>query len=313
MTSILAAFALLPDPTENTGCADLICSDLEALERRFVARRPRRAGRMTRMACVGASGCLAGYDHGETFGKRLGVFHGTALGNLQETCDVVRQVVEEPDQLPSPIRFSCSMSNMSSFFVAQVTGARGPNLLVSQGVLSFEGALLAAVLAQEVGECEHVLVGATDGSLSSREEYVTTLGCPAATCLGEGSGWLLLGPESPGACGDLLHVELLPGGCGDETAWAVEVAGRCRDLAHREEPIRIMPGTGITQEDSRALLALLPGARLQPYLDETGLYPTASAAGLAARLAHPRRAATYAHVARNDERQSSLTLIRVRP
>jgi hypothetical protein len=296
VTSILAAFSLHSDA----------CSDLDALERRFVARRPRRAGRMTRMACVGASCCLARLERKDMSGESLGVFHGTALGNMVETRKVVRQVVEEPEYLPSPIVFSCSMSNMSSFFVAQATGARGPNLLVSQAEFSFEGALLSAVLSTEVGECEHALVGATDVRLASREENIEALGYAADSEPGEGSGWLLLGPESAGAPGALLHVEL-PG------PDIRDVAATILDLAHADEPLRILPGPGITADDGRILRESLPRARIVPYLDRTGLYPTAAAAGLAALFEVRGRGGLFAHVGINGNRQSSLTLVRVHP
>ncbi len=309
MKHVLAAYVLYPDSRQNPACDDLECGNLAALEQEFVPRRPRRAGRMTRMAYIGASACLRRYPRAQIPNDRLGLFHGTALGNLRETHEVFRQVVGQPEELPSPIKFSCSLSTVSAFFAAQVTQARGPNLLVSQGDFSFEGALLAARLSGELGEVDFALVGATDRTSGNRDEHLAVLGYSPETRLGEGSGWLLLGRDAEGARGELAHVELLPKG----SSWVSVVEDRIRRLRPVEGPLWIMPGLRVDAEETESLIQRLPGARLKGYLGRTGIYPTAAACGLAGLFSGAPEPGFYAHVVRSESGRAALTLFRVFP
>ncbi len=309
MKQVLAAFALYPDSRQDPMDDDLECRDLAALEREFVPRRPRRVGRMTRMACIGASACRQRHTQAEIPADRLGLFHGTALGNLRETHEVFHQVVGQPEELPSPIRFSCSLSTVSAFFAAQVTGARGPNLLVSQGDFSFEGALLSAVSSGELGEVDFALVGATDGICASRDEHLAVLGYSPETRLGEGSGWLLLGRDAEGALGELAHVELLP----KSGSWVSAVEERIRGFRSAEEPLWVMPGLRVDAEQTESLIQRLPGARLKGYLGRTGFYPTAAACGLAGLFSDAPEPGFYAHVVQNETGRVALTLLRLFP
>jgi hypothetical protein len=307
MKQILAAYALYPDSRQGPACDDLECGNLAALEQEFVPQRPRRAGRMTRMASVGASACLQRYPRAQIPSDRLGLFHGSALGNLRETHEVFRQVVGQPEELPSPIKFSCSLSTASAFFAAQVTQARGPNLLVSQGDFSFEGALLAARSSGELGEVDFALVGATDRTSGNRDEHIAVLGYSTETRLGEGSGWLLLGRDVDGARGELAHVELLPRG----GSWVSAVEQRIRELRPVEEPLWVMPGLRVDAEQAEFLIQRFPGARLQSYLGRTGIYPTAAACGLAGLFCGAQEPGFYAHVVKSESGRVALTLFRV--
>lgn len=309
MKYVLAAHALLPQESVDPSCDDLECRDLAALERRFVPRRPRHVGRVTRMACIGACACLQQYTRGTISGTGLGLFHGTSIGNLREVREVQKQVVREPDELPSPIRFVRSLGNLSAFFAAQVTGALGPNLLVSQGDFSFEGALVSAQLSGQLGEVDFALVGASDGRSGTREEHLAMLGYSADTRTGEGSGWLLLGQDATGARAELVHVELL----GKGKSWVSAAEQVVREVRRVEESLWILPGLRVDSGESQELAGRLPGARVRGYLGRTGIYPTAAACGIADLLSGPREPGLYVHGSGSENGREALIVLRALP
>ncbi len=299
MKYILASHAILP---ESSG-QDLVCMNLEQHQ---LVKQLRRAGQMTRLASIGAYGCLEQSDGIPL--EQLGIFHGTAFGNLQETRTVFLQTQSEPEELPSPIKFSCSLSNISSFFIAMITGAQGINQLISQDDFSFEAALYASQISAAMNEVNYALVGATDRFFGTREEHVKALRYPSTTQFGEGTGWFVLSKTASNAIGEIVLVEPFVQG-NTEESWNF-IFERVFEYRHNNEPVWIVPGLRTKESELTKFLQYISGSRIKHYLNRTGIYPTAAACGLV-DLVSKGQTGLYVHVATNNFGQKALLIIRI--
>ena len=303
---VLAAWSLWPDPPATPG-ADFRVPDLAPLEARYVPERPRRVGRHARLTLVGAAACVAEAP-APIPGNRTGIYLGSGIGNAAEESLVVEQVVGMVAGVTpgpaSPVHFANSVSNSATFYAARVTGATGPNVVVSQEEVSFEGALMAADLALRAGEIDCALVGGVDEYLVAREGTFLRIDLPADTVLGEGSGWLLVARDAPGvagAPGEILASVQVPGGirAGADApdAWE-QVAAIATAARWNGEAVTILPGVRVDAADAAALAACLPGARVNTYLDRCGTFATAAALGIAGCFRPDATAGLYVHVSR---------------
>mgnify|MGYP000991515076 CR=1 FL=1 len=314
---VLAAWTLWPDPPATAG-GDRFAPDLVALEAQYVAQRPRRVGRHARLTLVGAAACLK--ESGiEVPGARTGIYLGSGVGNAAEEALVAGQVVCSAMGVsqgpPSPVHFANSVSNSATFYAARVTGATGPNLVVSQEEVSFEGALMAADLALAAGEVDFALVGGVDECLPDREGVYLRIDLPPDVVLGEGSAWLLVARDGERALGEVLaSFQVREGAVIDPPANAavtpdappVDDAGIAWDRIASEvarhrlpgEPVTILPGLRIGPCDQSALATRIPGATLAPYLPRCGAFATAAALGIAGRFADGTAPGLFVHVTR---------------
>ncbi len=317
MKEILAAYAVLPDTKvdEISGC--LKCGRIDALLKQEFSKPPRRIGQMTRFACVGAAACLKRYEGEKIEKSRIGIFLGTALGNTTESILVQKQIFTEDDQLPSPIKFSASLSNMSAFFAAAVTGIKGPNILISQNEYSFEGAILSAQLCGESDDVDYALVGGADCCFGTKQQLGQYFGFPEDTLFGEGTGWILLGRDSGRSLGEILDVkifnrfatkkELDPSSGFATCIFELVQKHRCSG-----EAVRILPGVRIEQSTIQQLVESLPGAKALSYLDQTGIYPTAVASGIANIISKAHEPGLYLHLAKCCREQISAMAFRLK-
>jgi hypothetical protein len=300
---VLAAWSLWPDPPTTPG-ADFRAPELGPLEAQYVPQRPRRVGRHARLTLVGASACVA--RRGVPIpGSRTGIYLGSGIGNAAEESLVAGQVVcmvlgVSPGPA-SPVHFANSVSNSATFYAARVTGATGPNVVVSQEEVSFEGALMMADVALQAGEVDCALVGGVDECLDAREGIFNRIDLPADTVLGEGSGWLMVGRDGDGALGEIIASVQIPGGprAGDDApdAW-VEVAALALAARRDGENVTILPGLRVDADDARALAGLVPGACVLTYLDRCGSFATAAALGIAGIFQPGVAPGLYVHVSR---------------
>lgn len=294
MTGILSAFALWPQRASASD-PDFRVGDLAALEAQVLTERPRRVGRHARLSLLGAVACLRDAPCPPS-GERVGIYLGSALGNTAQEHEVVEQAVAVASGLAdgpaSPVHFAASVSNSATFHVSRATGALGPNLVVSQEMRSFEGALAAADLAIACGDIDFALVGGVDEHQSNRETVWRRLELDPTLPLGEGSGWLLLGRQGPR--GDLVWVDSFP-----ETGDAL--VARIRDVLGPEEPLVVLPGPGVDPLDPLASALTTAGhaPRIQDYLSRCGTFGTAAALAIAGAFAPEATPGLYVHLARS--------------
>jgi hypothetical protein len=294
MTGILSAFALWPDVTLE---GDHRIGDLAALEARVLPERPRRVGRHARLSMLGAAACMQQVSSAPS-GGRVGIYLGSALGNTAQEHEVVEQAVAVAAGLAegpaSPGHFAASVSNSATFHVSRATGALGPNLVVSQEIRSFEGALATASLAIACGDIDFALVGGVDELPANRETAWRRLDLDPALPLGEGSAWLLLGREAPRgtvAWSDRFdRMARAPG----------TLADRVRDTLHPGEALVLLPGPGVAPDDP--FLATLSPDGVTPTIDDyrsrSGTFGTAAALALAGAFAPDATPGLHVHLAR---------------
>jgi hypothetical protein len=315
LNQILAAYAILPDPDPDLLTGNLGYQNLKKLKKQVLPKAPRRLGHMSQFATIGAAACLQKTDEAKIVRDRLGVFHGSALGNINEVYTVQKQIFLEPEHLPSPIQFSVSLSNMSSFFAAVVTGAMGPNQVVSQGELSFEGALLAAIVSGEINDIDFALVGGTDCFFGSKRETAHCLGYSENTVFGEGTGWLLLGRDPEGSLGEIIDIEQFyvenvtdHDNLSFLSKYIIDIASRHR---HKGESVWIIKGLRVEQRTIADIVKQIPESSVIEYLEKTGIYPTAAAAAIADLISMTPEPGLYFHIAQNGMKQAGLISFRI--
>ncbi len=313
MRDILSAFAVLPDsdPDEKTGRRT--CRNLDEIKKQVLVKAPRRIGYMTKYACIGAVGCLKNLNQPDNRESILGIFHGSALGNITETHVVQQQIFKEENQLPSPIRFSMSLSNMSSFNIAVLTGARGPNMLISQDELSFEGAMMSSFLAADSRSIDMGLIGGTDCCFGTNQELSNALNIPIDTSFGEGTGWLLLGKGSTDSLGKILDVRLFRFVNNEDSTevFFQRIQKVMNDFREEQEPVFILPGLRIESILLERLSKSIPKAHFVHYLEKTGIYPTAAAAGIADIVNNAHPSGLYLHLAQSKGNQAAIMIFRL--
>jgi len=169
--------------------------DVEARHLATFGKGFRRIGNYVKLAQVGAQSCLAAADPLALKGANIGVFMGTGLGNTEAAVPLGEGILHAERPWCSPMAFAGSVGNAAAFYVARSCSLDGANVTVSQEELSFEAALLEAVLALQDGLVDLALVGGIDVLDPAREaEHLARLdavGLPGRCAMG--SGWLLLG------------------------------------------------------------------------------------------------------------------------
>ena len=273
--------SLLPDdelPWQES-MLPLACDDLV---QKVLGQQIRRAGRFIKMVCAGAVSCLQQVAPEVLNGSKTGIFLATGLGNGDEILPFVTQVFKHSGGFPSPNQFANSVSNAAAFFLARHSGVKGVILTVSDEELSFESALWLAKCYLTSGEIDLALVGGCDVYTPTVEEYRMRMNALAENSrmlpIGEGSSWLVLGKDMREKIGDI---------------YTVQVSARkttAPDSAQGDDILAALPA-GLVSE--RKLW--LPGFRLKnpvapsgfdlfDYLPYSGVFPTASAYGLASAL-----------------------------
>lgn len=125
------------------------------------------------------------------------VITGTALGCIENTERFLDPMCRDEEAALSPTAFMQSTHNTIGSMVAIALGCHGYNCTYSQDGISFESALLDAVMQLECGEAGNVLVGAHDeitDNVARLEEVIEPEGIPFS----EGSVAMLLAPDSLG-------------------------------------------------------------------------------------------------------------------
>ncbi len=132
---------------------------------------------------------------------------GTAHGAIDETVDFVVAAHRHGERYASPTLFASSLHNAMAGAASRALDVRGPTVVLSNGDVSFESALVTALAMLRAGHVRRAIVGAADSYHAVYGEAVARLGLrtdsteptdPAmerTTCghhAGEGAGALLL-------------------------------------------------------------------------------------------------------------------------
>ena len=132
----------------------------------------RRMSRIIKMGAAAATACLQ-----EAGVKDPGaIITGTAYGCLEDTGLFLTSMIERNEQTLQPATFIQSTHNTVAAQIALLLQCtRYNNTFVHQG-LSFESALLDAVMQLQEGEADNLLVGAVDETTDTSHSLLTRFG-----------------------------------------------------------------------------------------------------------------------------------------
>lgn len=283
----------------------------------------RLASRFAQLAVLGAADCLA--RSRESLSPDTRLYLATGLGDVAHTDALYYEVMPPRGEMPQPARFATSGNNMAGFFVAQHAGLQSRNLTFCCGDLSFETALVTARDDIAAGACATALVGGVDETTLPREFYTRRYPAAHGSCIGEGSGWLLLGtPASSGQTapiGWLLDTRIVADDVTSlaDAGWVAPVARVIAAAAGEfgDAILRLLPGGGLAAEAvlqlQQRFLADGVHSQREDYLGWAGRFPTAPCLALAAILARMRagedeRREVFAHVNRSADGRTGLIL-----
>jgi hypothetical protein len=280
-------------PIESFRCAPKIQADAHPVALRDLGLAlglalPRLTSRFAQLALVGATHSVIRLA--QPLPTTTPLYLATGLGDVARTDALYYQVMPPSSEMASPAQFATSGNNMGAFFVAQHLGLLSTNLTISQEDLSFERALLLA------------MVGAVDETTLPREFYVRRYPLSANATIGEGSAWMYMNRDSSEAIGEILRVAIFcPPRKFAVPDWAPRIE-RCLDgICLPQETIHLFPGGRMGEEEMGALLHHLPQCRLLDLRPHTGCFPTAVGVALAATFTEPgSQARVYVHVNRDS-------------
>jgi 3-oxoacyl-(acyl-carrier-protein) synthase len=180
----------------------------------------RRMSPVIRMGLASAMVALRNAD----IEKPDAILVGTGLGCVQDTVRFLKQVIDQDEQLLNPTAFIQSTHNTVAGQLALILGCREHNLTFTQKSLSFETALLEALLMVEEQEDRQVLVGGIDETVEESYRLMVRSGCARAwtggdlltgdqkgAVPGEGSAFFLLsGSESGDPLAKIDDLAIIP-------------------------------------------------------------------------------------------------------
>lgn len=152
----------------------------------------------------------------------------TAHGAMSESIDFLRGAAAHGAVAASPLLFSNSLHNAMAGAVGRTLNVRGPALVISNGPVSFESALVSTVALLRSGRARSVIVGGSDASHPLVERGLRAVGLLAgpdasadpATGLtdggypaAEGGGALVLECGEPGMPGVRIDDAALGASC----------------------------------------------------------------------------------------------------
>lgn len=130
------------------------------------------------------------------------VLVGTGLGCIEDTSKFLNQIIEHDEQLLNPTPFIQSTHNTISGQIALILKCKKHNLTFTQKTISFETALLEAMMLLQDNDAQHVLVGGVDEIIDETYKLINISGCvhqEDAIKFGEGATFFVLSSEKENA------------------------------------------------------------------------------------------------------------------
>ncbi|MDO6748511.1 hypothetical protein [Gilvimarinus sp. 1_MG-2023] len=169
-----------------------VLADAQAVIQQWHGKRIRRIDRYIQLCVAGGLACT---------GKRqlppnTGVYMSTRCGAVSTSAKVMH-TIEAEHELPKPLHFVNTLGNSAGFYLTQLLQLTGTALVLSKEKLSFEAALLHAMMDIKAGLSDCALVGAFDEVALPIADHLNRLdAAPDAPALFEGSHWLLIGKNA---------------------------------------------------------------------------------------------------------------------
>ncbi|MDO6570581.1 beta-ketoacyl synthase N-terminal-like domain-containing protein [Gilvimarinus sp. 2_MG-2023] len=165
-----------------------VLADAQAVIQQWHGKRIRRIDRYIQLCVAGGLACA-----GERkLPSNTGVYLSTRCGAVS-TSSQVMHTIESENELPKPLHFVNTLGNSAGFYLTQLLQLTGTALVLSKETLSFEAALLHAMMDINSGLCDYALVGTFDEVALPVDHQLQRLNAaPNAPHLFEGTHWLLL-------------------------------------------------------------------------------------------------------------------------
>jgi 3-oxoacyl-[acyl-carrier-protein] synthase II len=231
----------------------------------------RRMSRIIRMGVAAAGDCLR--QAGMTMPDAI--VTGTGYGCLEDTGIFLTNMIRRNEEALQPATFIQSTHNTVGAQIALLLQCTGYNNTFVHRGLSFENAMLDAILLLQEGEAATVLAGGVDELTDASFSILSRFGLYRHALAGEGAAFFLLaGQPTPD---DYAKVEgmatFYKPGSQDEIVR--EIRDFLQERAVDPASIDLVIGDEV-----------LPGIPTQPYKTQCGEYPTSTAYAvwLAARL-----------------------------
>lgn len=224
--------------------------------------------RMSRMLRTGVACSVRSLQTGE-LSVPAGIIVGTGLGCLQDTEKFLNNFLTLSGLLP-PTSFILSTHNTVAGQISLSLGCHGYNITHTQNTVSFEVALLDAVLKLEEGEGD-LLVGAADEYIPFLDKVAEAWGYDELPLTSGTSFFVVSSEPSAGNLAEVIDLKIEVGGEKTTKEMVVSFLDEC--------------GLGIKDMDLLLGTGAAGAARIGfegsyvDYLSLTGLYPTASAFG----------------------------------
>lgn len=171
----------VPDKTQPD-----LASEIKALSGKVY----RRTDHFIQLAIIGAHKAACGHE----LSPQTAMYMTSGQGNISVFERICNQR-HVRKQLARPIDFINLLSNSAGFYVASHLGLSGKNLFLSHHSFPVQMALLTAQNDLILGREKAVLIGGVDEWIPDQELARKLLGLDQKTALGEGSNWMLIGPQ----------------------------------------------------------------------------------------------------------------------
>lgn len=207
---------------------------------------------------------------------------GSGLGCVSDTVKFLRQLIDNQESLLNPTAFIQSTHNTVSGQIALMLACRAYNLTFSQNSVSFESALLEAMMLLCEGSYRNILLGGIDEAVEDSFRLMQQNGCVNGP-VGEGSTFFVLASEQTE--------------CSMARVDGLEIVNQCKAEELSRRTIDFLASRGLMPEDIDLFLSgrekndnpdgiyrqveqLFDEAKLAGYKHLAGAYDTASAFGL---------------------------------
>ncbi|MDH3976589.1 MAG: hypothetical protein OEV42_20185 [Deltaproteobacteria bacterium] len=271
-------------------------SDLGEKMSPFKGPELRRIAHFSELPIVASAEAL--HRMGKKWRKETALYLGTGLGESQGTIALFKDIMEEAKEFVSPYGFVNSVNNTAAFFIAKILEIESSNITISQEEFSFEWALKLAINDLKKDASNAALAGGVDELCHPRSSHEKRIRLEKKDLMGEGSGWLYLEKAKKGAKGEVLDVIAFPPSQGEWQEW---VARSVTPWTGEAQEVVVLPGFRMKDEEIKRIAALLPGCRIENYLQYCGSFHTAAAFGIASIFDKKHERETlYIHINRDS-------------
>ena len=226
----------------------------------------RRMSRIVKMGVACGLECIGGLPSEEI----QGIITATGLGCLVDTEKFLNTLIDNEERMLNPTPFIQSTFNTIGAQIALIRGIHAYNMTYVHRGLSFESALLDAMMKIWEGS-GHILIGAMDEMTDTSHTIQQRLGILKGIEAGEGAQFFLLSREA----GEhpLAEIKGIETFAGQQTTEEIE-----------NRIMRFLQRNGLNSRDiqwfmtgkNKQLSRLFPESIHLSFKDECGEYPTAS-------------------------------------